>query len=125
MKIRDSLDGMMISYFLALAIYIFLPQNVKDFYIELGGGIHIHHFVYGIFILAITSYLGLHHDEPDERFLMGLLYGFGLFLTFDEMHMWFRLQEIEKDPLRPIGHILIMSFFLMLWIKRRLKRKLK
>lgn len=117
-----SFRGMIMAYFASLVIYILLLQEIKDFYLELGGGIHVHHFVYGIIILAITSYLGLHHDEPDERFLMGLLYGFGLFLTFDEIHIWLRLQEIENDPLRFVGHTIVILSFLLIWLVKKLKK---
>jgi hypothetical protein len=51
-------------------------------------GMHIHHYVYGIFILAIAGYLALIVQRPGARLPIALFYGLGLALTFDEFGMW-------------------------------------
>jgi hypothetical protein len=51
-------------------------------------GLHIHHYVYGIFILAVAGYLALIFKGDRARLWIGLLYGLGLGLTFDEFGMW-------------------------------------
>jgi hypothetical protein len=51
-------------------------------------GVHIHHYVYGIFILAVAGYLALLFRGDRARSWIALLYGFGLGLTFDEFGMW-------------------------------------
>ena len=51
-------------------------------------GVHIHHYVYGIFILAVAGYLALLFTGDRSRSWIALLYGFGLGLTFDEFGMW-------------------------------------
>ena len=51
-------------------------------------GLHIHHYVYGIFILAIAGYLALVFRGDRARPWIALLYGLGLGLTFDEFGMW-------------------------------------
>jgi hypothetical protein len=51
-------------------------------------GMHIHHYVYGIFILAVAGYLALIFVGDRARLWIALLYGFGLGLTFDEFGMW-------------------------------------
>src|SRR3989344_6334064 len=43
---------------------------------------HVHHFAYGIFILAISGYLALIFDGPRGKYLVALLHGLGLGLTF-------------------------------------------
>jgi len=51
-------------------------------------GMHIHHYVYGIFILAVAGYLALLFRGDRARSWIALLYGLGLGLTFDEFGMW-------------------------------------
>ena len=51
-------------------------------------GLHIHHYVYGIFILTIAGYLALIFKGNRATFWIALLYGLGAGLTFDEFGMW-------------------------------------
>jgi hypothetical protein len=51
-------------------------------------GMHIHHYVYGIFILAVAGYLALIFGGARAKSWIALLYGLGLGLTFDEFGMW-------------------------------------
>lgn len=61
-------------------------------------GVHIHHFAYGFFVLAASGYLALIFNGPHGKYLISLLYGFGLGLAFDEFGMWLRLKD--DDPIR-------------------------
>ena len=51
-------------------------------------GMHIHHYVYGIFILVIAGYLALAFRGDGARSWIALLYGLGVGLTFDEFGFW-------------------------------------
>jgi len=51
-------------------------------------GLHIHHYVYGIFILTAAGYLALVFKSHRATFWIALLYGLGVGLTFDEFGMW-------------------------------------
>ena len=51
-------------------------------------GMHIHHYVYGIFILTIAGYLALVFKGGRATLWIALLYGLGVGLTFDEFGMW-------------------------------------
>src|SRR5947209_16598778 len=51
-------------------------------------GMHIHHYVYGIFILTIAGYLALIFKGERATLWIALLYGLGVGLTFDEFGMW-------------------------------------
>jgi hypothetical protein len=51
-------------------------------------GMHIHHYVYGIFILTVAGYLALLFKGDRATLWIGLLYGLGVGLTFDEFGMW-------------------------------------
>jgi hypothetical protein len=55
-------------------------------------GMHIHHYVYGIFILAIAGYLAMIFKGDRATSWIALLYGFGIGLTFDEFGMWLNPQ---------------------------------
>src|SRR5262245_56293504 len=50
--------------------------------------VHVHHYVYGIFILAIAGYLALIFRGNRATTWIALLYGLGIGLTFDEFGMW-------------------------------------
>ena len=51
-------------------------------------GVHVHHYVYGIFILTAAGYLALMFKGPSATLWIALLYGLGAGLTFDEFGMW-------------------------------------
>src|SRR6516162_6192734 len=51
-------------------------------------GMHIHHYVYGIFILTIAGYLALIFKSQGATSWIALLFGLGVGLTFDEFGMW-------------------------------------
>jgi hypothetical protein len=59
-------------------------------------GLHIHHMVYGIFLLLIVSYLALAFPEKQGMRLiaLALLYGIGAALTLDEFALWLNLQDV-------------------------------
>src|SRR5947199_8181944 len=54
-------------------------------------GLHIHHYVYGIFILTAAGYLALVFKSHRATLCIALLYGLGVGLTFDEFGMWLNL----------------------------------
>jgi hypothetical protein len=57
------------------------------------GGTHIHHFTWGILLLAMSGYLALTLQTGGWRPRIAALYGIGLALSFDEFGMWLRLQD--------------------------------
>ena len=79
----------------------------------------VHHFVYGFFVLAISGYLALIFNGPRARYLIALLYGFGLGLAFDEFAFWIRL--IDTDPARwnYDGFLIIIGFFFLILSAKR------
>jgi len=55
-------------------------------------GIHVHHFTYGIIVLAVVGFISLVWDRPSRRAL-ATFFGLGLALSFDEFGMWVRLTD--------------------------------
>jgi hypothetical protein len=53
-------------------------------------GVHVHHFTYGVIILAVVGFISLVSPYRFQRWL-AVLYGIGLALAFDEFGMWLRL----------------------------------
>lgn len=64
------------------------------------GGVHIHHMVWGIFLLLIVGYVWLIQvgTRSDGSVRMGritaLLYGVGAALTLDEYALWLNLRDV-------------------------------
>jgi hypothetical protein len=59
------------------------------------GGVHLHHEVYGIFLLLITGTLVLTY-RPEEPWLyvLAALFGAGAALTLDEFALWLHLEDV-------------------------------
>jgi hypothetical protein len=51
-------------------------------------GLHLHHYVFGIFVLTIAGGLALIFKGPRATFGIALLYGLGVGLTYDEFGYW-------------------------------------
>jgi hypothetical protein len=66
------------------------PGNV-----ETGGGLHIHHLVWGICLMIVTGFLGfaLQPYSPYEE-ILAVLFGIGMGLTLDEFALWLHLEDV-------------------------------
>jgi hypothetical protein len=66
------------------------PGNV-----ETGGGLHIHHLVWGICLMMISGFLGF-ALQPYSPWLeiFAALFGIGMGLTLDEFALWLRLEDV-------------------------------
>jgi hypothetical protein len=86
-------------------------------------GMHIHHYVYGIFILAIAGYLALIFRSDGATPWITLLYGLGVGLTFDEFGMWlnpvFRGGRWNRSG---IGIVVVALLFVGLLIPRLFRK---
>lgn len=78
-----------------LFVYLVLGHLLPNFFLVVRG-VHIHHFTYGVFILAGVGLCAiLKRPEVMSRTyrIMTMIYGVGLALTFDEFGMWIRLKD--------------------------------
>ena len=76
-------------------------------------GLHIHHYVYGIFMLTIAGYLALVFKGPRATFWIALLYGWGAGFTFDEMAMWLN-SSVNQNLRKSTEGVIVGMLALML-----------
>ncbi|HZZ99783.1 MAG TPA: hypothetical protein VFK07_03730 [Candidatus Paceibacterota bacterium] len=84
------------------------------FYLHIVPGLHIHHYSYGIFVLAISGYLALAARNPRDKYLISLLHGFGLGLAFDEFAIWLKLANDSANRFSYDGVVILIGLFLLL-----------
>src|SRR3712207_4223004 len=59
------------------------------------GGVHLHHEVYGIFLLLGTGTVLLTYAAAGTwRYLVAVLFGVGAALTLDEFALWLHLEDV-------------------------------
>jgi hypothetical protein len=68
------------SFVAARAFTTFFPSTVF-----ISGGIHIHHFWYGLALLAIGGWLGISYSDKETDRMAAILYGAGGGLIIDEV----------------------------------------
>jgi hypothetical protein len=64
------------------------------------GGVHIHHFVYGILILLVAGFLAIrfHPNAAGKRRALAISYGAAAALVLDEFALWLRLEDVYWSP---------------------------
>jgi hypothetical protein len=75
--------------------FTFLFHNMSS-----GGGMHIHHFVYGILALLVVGFVSIrfHPDGLWSRRALAIGYGIAAALTLDEFAIWLRLADVYWSP---------------------------
>lgn len=58
------------------------------------GGLHIHHFVWGIFTLLIVGFLGVMISDPRWHPWLATAFGIGAALVIDEFALWLHLEDV-------------------------------
>jgi hypothetical protein len=58
------------------------------------GGLHIHHFVWGIFLTLVVGFLALVLDQPTWHPRLAVPFGIGMALTLDEFALWLNLRDV-------------------------------
>ncbi|MDO8187682.1 hypothetical protein Q5424_14170 [Conexibacter sp. JD483] len=58
------------------------------------GGVHLHHYVWGILLLTVVAVFGLVDRDPRTRRWMGLALGVGLALIVDEIALLIELRDV-------------------------------
>ena len=100
----------LITFIGARMLSLFAP----DFYPKFIPELHIHHFTYGLVILAISGYLALVFNSPKQKYLISLLHGLGLGLAFDEFEMLLRLSDESQARWSYDGIIVLIAVFFLI-----------
>ncbi len=59
------------------------------------GGMHVHHQVYGIFLLLIVGTVEFtYRPDPPMQHVLAVFFGVGAALTLDEFALWLRLDDV-------------------------------
>lgn len=99
--------------------YLITYGYMPAIYLQTSPGVHVHHFTYGFFILAVAAYLALVFNGPKAKYLISLLLGFGLGLAMDEFGMWLKLRDDGLVRWNYDGFIIVIASFLILISFRR------
>ncbi|HSW99676.1 MAG TPA: hypothetical protein VLH38_01430 [Patescibacteria group bacterium] len=73
-------------------------------------GTHVHHFTYGIIVLAATGFASLVWEKA-SRTALAIVYGIGLALSFDEFGMWLHLTDnynIDQSEFVMVGILVFL-----------------
>lgn len=86
------------------------------------GDFRVHHFTWGIFVLAISGYLALVFDGARAKYFISLFYGFGLGLAFDEFAFWLKLTDDDPARWNYDGFLIVTSLiFVIISAKKGIK----
>jgi hypothetical protein len=121
---RQHLTHSLARLVLAAFIFTFVIARILVIFIMAGklppqlffhvSGTHVHHLNYGIFLLSIAgAYLIFVRPAGAKLFVIAVIYGIGLGLTFDEFGMWLHLggmywQRASYDAVVTIAALLAL-----------------
>lgn len=103
--------------FVATRVYLYLTNNdivnMFGFWRSLTiRGVHIHHFIFGIVILSVISFVALYDVRPVVHRRLAILYGLALGWIFDEFALWFGLKDNYSARLSYDAVITVSLIFL-------------
>ena len=109
------------TYAVARILFLFMDQHYIPSLTLHISNIHIHHFVYGIFLLAIIGYIALFIRKKVYIYCAAIFYGIGIGLAFDEILMWVRLngKHSELVSLCTISGISLIFFLISLFLPEK------
>lgn len=89
-------------------------------------GVHVHHFTYGIIVLAIVGFVSITWPNFRLHQWLAVLYGIGLALSFDEFGMWLRLTsnyniDLSEDVMVGILTFLVIAVYCTQIISRAVR----
>lgn len=87
--------------------------------VQTSGGLHIHHFVWGILLVLVAGYLAIDFDGDRLRPWLALLFGIGAALTLDEFALWLNLKDVywERQGRESVDVVLLAgSLLTLLWV---------
>jgi len=80
------------SFLIARTFTTFFPSTVV-----VTGGVHFHHFWYGLAMIVASGWLGIAQDDPRYRRVYAIVFGFGGGLVGDETGLLLTLGNYHSD----------------------------
>jgi hypothetical protein len=86
-------------------------------------GIHLHHFVWGIFLMIASGFVGLslHLEEPWGG-IVAAIFGVGAGLTLDEFALWTRMEDVYwseegRSSLEAVAIVAVVGMLVVIGIR--------
>lgn len=81
-------------------------------------GLHVHHFVWGIFILLLVGFIALSVNQARWHPLLAIAYGIGAALVLDEFALWLNLQDVywAKEGRSSVDVVIVFAALLGLYL---------
>lgn len=120
-KYKDQSFWIMCAFVPTFITARFLVRVYPRIFLQVGQH-HIHHFTYGIVLLAISGYLGIIRKDRSPIWL-AVVFGIGLALAVDETGMWIQLtnhyyNDTSEDAIVVVSTLLINAvYFRDFWLK--------
>ncbi len=86
-------------------------------------GVHVHHYVFGIFILTIAGFLALVFKGPRATAGIALLYALGVGLTYDEFGFWISPPFVRGVRFNNHGLVIVAVAFVLVAVITALVRR--
>jgi len=106
---------MLIGFLPTYVIARFIVHSNPSLFLDVGG-VHVHHFTYGIFVLSIVGFVAIALPQFKQRRLLAVSYGVGLALSFDEFSMWIHLTanynaSVSEDVMTGLLVFLVLAVY--------------
>jgi hypothetical protein len=82
------------------------------------GGLHIHHYVWGIFIVLVVGFLAMTLDQPKWHPWLAIPFGIGAALVLDEFALLLNLQDVywAKEGRQSLDAVVLVLALLGVYI---------
>jgi hypothetical protein len=124
-RLKSPLGAAIIVFALTVSLARLISFLWPRFHIDLYPGVRTHHYVYGIFLLAIAGYLALLFKDSRATPWIATVYGLGLGLTFDEFGFWITLNGGRGVRWNSNGLLLVASIFVVATAGPRFYKKIR
>jgi uncharacterized membrane protein YfcA len=91
--------------------------------VQTSGGVHLHHFVWGIFLMMGSGFIGFDEqlNEPWAGILAGV-FGVGAGFTLDEFALWTRMEDVYwseegRSSLEAVAIVAVVGVLLVVGIR--------
>ncbi len=105
--------------FIVARSFTYLYPNV----VLIGGGLHIHHFWFGLILLAVGGWLGISYTQKEIDMLAAIIYGVGGGLIADELGLLLTLGDYYSE-LTWTALLLLLSFIATMVLINRYRKSI-